>query len=127
MCHEQKQFEGSLHLKFIDIGLMKAKLICPFHYHLPYPFHLPVSLPYPFHLPICSFTHFITIYHTHFITIYPFHSTGLFRHSLKTLENLWFSDVFRGYRKASGMKLVNNFLIHHSHATNLVGFSTSIE
>ena len=27
-----------------------------------------------------------------------FHATGLFRYPLKTSENLWFSDVFRGYR-----------------------------
>ena len=29
----------------------------------------------------------------------PFHATGLFLCPLKTSENLWFSDVFRGYRK----------------------------
>ena len=29
----------------------------------------------------------------------PFHATGLFLHPLKTSENLWFSDVFRGYGK----------------------------
>ena len=29
----------------------------------------------------------------------PFHVTGLFLYFLKTSENLWFSDVFRGYRK----------------------------
>ena len=28
----------------------------------------------------------------------PVHATVLFLCSLKTLENLWFSDVFRGYR-----------------------------
>ena len=32
--------------------------------------------------------------------IKPFHATGLFLYLLKT-ENLWFSDVFRGYRKRS--------------------------
>ena len=31
--------------------------------------------------------------------IYPFHATGLFLYPLKTSENLWLSDVFRGYRK----------------------------
>ena len=31
----------------------------------------------------------------------PFHSTCLFLYPLKTSENLWFSDVFRGYRKRS--------------------------
>ena len=29
----------------------------------------------------------------------PFHATGLILHTLKTSENLWFSDVFRGSRK----------------------------
>ena len=29
----------------------------------------------------------------------PFHASGLFLYSLKTLENHWFSNVFRGYRK----------------------------
>ena len=30
--------------------------------------------------------------------INPFHVTGLFLYLLKTLENLWFSDIFRGCR-----------------------------
>ena len=29
----------------------------------------------------------------------PFHATGLFLNPLDSLGNLWFSDVFRGYRK----------------------------
>ena len=29
----------------------------------------------------------------------PFHATALYPHPVKTSENLWFSDVFRGYRK----------------------------
>ena len=29
----------------------------------------------------------------------PFHDTGLFLYPLRILENLWFSDVFRGNRK----------------------------
>ena len=29
----------------------------------------------------------------------PFHATGLFLCLLKTWENLWFSDIFRGHRK----------------------------
>ena len=29
----------------------------------------------------------------------PFHATGLFLYPLKTSETLWFSNVFRGYRK----------------------------
>ena len=35
------------------------------------------------------------------IAINTFHATGVFLYSLKTLENLWFSDVFRGCRKRS--------------------------
>ena len=31
--------------------------------------------------------------------INPSHNTGLFRYLLKTSENIWLSDVFRGYRK----------------------------
>ena len=31
----------------------------------------------------------------------PFHATDLFWYPLKTSENLWFSDVFRGYQKKS--------------------------
>ena len=31
-----------------------------------------------------------------FWVINPFHVTGLFQYPLKTSENLWFSDVFRG-------------------------------
>ena len=30
-----------------------------------------------------------------------FYATGLFLYPLKTSENFWFSDVFRGYRKRS--------------------------
>ena len=33
--------------------------------------------------------------------INPFHATDLFWYPLKTSENLWFSDVFRGYQKRS--------------------------
>ena len=29
----------------------------------------------------------------------PFHATGLFLNPMKTSENLWFSDAFRGYKK----------------------------
>ena len=29
----------------------------------------------------------------------PFHVIGFFLHPMKILESLWFSDVFRGYRK----------------------------
>ena len=31
--------------------------------------------------------------------INPFHATCLFLYPLKRSENLWFSDVFKGYRK----------------------------
>ena len=31
----------------------------------------------------------------------PFHATGFFLYCLKTFENLWFSAVFRGFRKGS--------------------------
>ena len=31
--------------------------------------------------------------------INPFRATDLFLYPLKTSENLWISDVFRGYRK----------------------------
>ena len=33
------------------------------------------------------------------LNVKPFYAAGLFRYSLKTSEHLWFSDVFRGYRK----------------------------
>ena len=33
------------------------------------------------------------------IFLHPFHATDFFVYRLKTQENLWFSDVFRGYRK----------------------------
>ena len=32
---------------------------------------------------------------------YSFHASDLFWYALKTSENLWFSDVFRGYQKRS--------------------------
>ena len=33
-----------------------------------------------------------------------FYATGLFLYPPKTSENIWFSDVFRGYKKVSCMK-----------------------
>ena len=33
------------------------------------------------------------------VLINPFHVSGLFLYPLKTSENLWFSDVFKDYRK----------------------------
>ena len=35
------------------------------------------------------------------LVLNPFYAIGLFLYSLKTSKNLWFSDVFRGYRKIS--------------------------
>ena len=35
------------------------------------------------------------------VTFNPFHAIDLFWYPLKTSENLWFSDVFRGYQKRS--------------------------
>ena len=34
-----------------------------------------------------------------YVVIYSFHTSGLFPYPLKTSENLWFAEVFRGYRK----------------------------
>ena len=34
-----------------------------------------------------------------FLLVNTFHVTGLFLHALKKSESLWFSDVYRGYRK----------------------------
>ena len=48
----------------------------------------------------------------------PFHATGFFLYPLKSSENLWFSDVFRGCRKRpmewNGIKSYLNFtkLVH---------------
>ena len=41
----------------------------------------------------------------------PFHATDLFWYPLKTSENLWFSDVFRGCQKRSDMEWVNRCLL----------------
>ena len=43
----------------------------------------------------------------HHALLRPYHATGLSLYPLEILENLWFSDVFRGYRKITGMKWVN--------------------
>ena len=42
--------------------------------------------------------------------IKPFHATDLFLYPLKISKNLWFSDVFKGYRKRS---VACNGLIKH--------------
>ena len=41
----------------------------------------------------------IQYFHNGNIDLNPFHATGLFLYPLKISENLWFSYVFRGYRK----------------------------
>ena len=47
------------------------------------------------------------------VIINPDHVTGLFLYHLKTLENLWFSDVFGGYRKRpmAGFSVYNQLLL----------------
>ena len=42
---------------------------------------------------------FSNLHYTFIYVINPFHATGLFLYPLETSEKLWFSDVFRGYRK----------------------------
>ena len=56
-----------------------------------------------------------------FIAINPFHATGLFLYTMKTLENLWFSDVFRGYRKR---QVASTWLTHSSPDYRMVSFCT---
>ena len=36
---------------------------------------------------------------TEVLILNPFYATGPFLYPMKTSENLWFSDVFEGYRK----------------------------
>ena len=54
--------------------------------------------------------------------INPFHTTGLFLYSLKTSENLWFSDVSRGFRKRpvarNGLKKSSNKKTTAARANN---------
>ena len=46
-----------------------------------------------------------------------FHATALFLHPLKTLENLWFSAMFRGWREIpvawNGLKYVTKTFLEH--------------
>ena len=45
-----------------------------------------------------------------FVNINPFHTNVPFLYPLKTLENLWFSDVFRGYRNGTlAWKVLTHF------------------
>ena len=50
------------------------------------------------------------------IFINPFQATDPFLYPLKTSENLWFSDVFKGYRKRS---LAKNVLIYEIYRFKL--------
>ena len=43
--------------------------------------------------------HFSDILLWFILFVNPFHVTGVILYPLKTSENLWFSDIFRGYRK----------------------------
>ena len=61
------------------------------------------------------FFHFSNSFHHSFNL---FHATGLSRYLLKTPENLWFSDVFREYRKTpvAGNGLMSlEYLLRLSH------------
>ena len=49
---------------------------------------------------------YLTTFRNHLV-FKLFHAIGLIQYPLKISENLWFSDVFRGYRKYPGMKWVN--------------------
>ena len=57
----------------------------------------PVSL----HLLILIWTYFHLPDKVLLIWFSTFHATDLFWYSLKTSENFWFADVFRGYQKRS--------------------------
>ena len=54
----------------------------------------------------------------------PFHNAGLFLSPLKTSEDCWFSDVFRGYKKTpvtwNGSPWHLCVLLYYSHKTNLL-------
>ena len=67
----------------------------------------------------CSSSMRIMFQNHHNMTINPFHATCLFRYPLKTSENQRFSDVFREYRKTSGMKWVNSVEKHSFLVLNL--------
>ena len=61
--------------------------------------------------------------------IYTFHITGLFLYPLKTLGNIWLSDVFRGSRKRpvawNGLKTVNMLFWYKGKISKSNGRSTS--
>ena len=51
----------------------------------------------------------------------PFHAAGLFLYPLKTSQNLWFSDVFRGAQKEnSGMIWVKKGSLHEFNLTDIM-------
>ena len=47
-------------------------------------------------------------FHLNELILNPFHASGLFLYPLKTSENLWFPDVFTGYRKRNGISCRSN-------------------
>ena len=48
---------------------------------------------------ILKLTDFSLVVLKPFLLVNTFHATGLFLHAQKKSESLWFSDVYRGYRK----------------------------
>ena len=50
-------------------------------------------------LRILKLTDFSLVVLEPFLLVNTFHATGLFLHSQKKSESLWFSDAYRGYRK----------------------------
>ena len=70
-----------------------------------------------------SFTQVLGI----FFSINSFYTTGLYLYPLKTSENLWFSDVFRRYRKRPvGFKWVNLLVCNpNSHMGRLLNTRVS--
>ena len=59
----------------------------------------------------------------------PFHATGHFLYPLKVLENLWFYNVFRGYKKTSVVwnRLSNQVLIEIAVAVDGVVQGCSVK
>ena len=48
----------------------------------------------------------------------PFQSNVSFPHTLKTFENLWFSDIFRGYRKYFLQQIPHNVFFNDIKTIN---------
>ena len=55
----------------------------------------------------------------------PFYATGLFLYLLKILENLWFSDIFRGYRNRR--KVWNGLEKKNNNLTNFLSILLELE